>query len=433
MSRRGRMTIAVLAGLGLGLGVGAHMWSQSSSSMARADAIPLVVSAPGIGTAADVKPTEAVAAVPTRASDLVPPEALDLKAAKIVDGRYVVDLADGRRVTLTLIPEVQKRAEQVLQKYDVPVGALVAVEPHTGRVLALADYSAEKPGRHLALEATQPAASVFKIVTTTALLEGENVSPDQKVCYHGGMHGITKEHIVDNPRYDTACVTLTKALGKSTNPVFAKLADRLLDRAKLTSWAERFGFNARIPFVLDVQTSRADFPEDRVKFAASAAGFNHTQLSPLHAALFVAALGNDGRMLEPQIVDRIERGGVTIYQAKPRELRQVASAATARAVTQMMVSTTREGTASKYFRKAEPPLQGIAIAGKTGSLSSRDDGVRHFNTWFVGMAPADDPQIAVAALVVNAGAWRIKGTHLGKAALESFFKASRAAPATVER
>lgn len=413
------MTIAVLAGIGLGLGAGAHVWTQGLD-LARADAIPLVASSP-LAKPAAIKPEDPVA-VATRAADLVPPEALDLKAAKVVDGRYVIDLADGRRVTLTLIPALQQRAEQVLQKYDVPIGALVAVEPATGRVLALADHSAEKPGRRFALEATQPAASVFKIVTTAALVEGEGVSPDQKTCYHGGLHGITKQHITDNPKADTACITLAQALGKSTNPVFAKLADRLLDRAELTAWAERFGFNARIPFVMDVQPSRADLPEDRVKYAASAAGFHHTKLSPLHAALFMGALGNDGRMLEPQLVDRIERGGVTIYEAKPRELRQIVSPETARTVTRMMVTTTTEGTAAKYFKKAEPPLQGVAIAGKTGSLSSKDGGIGHFNTWFVALAPAEAPQIAVAALVSNAGAWRIKGTHLGRAALEAYFK-----------
>ena len=429
MSRRGRMALAVVAGLGLGLGVCAQMWSDAGNGIARADAIPLAITPTGAAATAPQRPVEAVAAAPTRESDVVPPEALDLSRAKVVDGRYVIDLADGRRVTLTLLPALQQRAEQVMSKYQVPVGALVAVDPRTGAVLALADHSVETPGRHLALEATQPAASVFKVITSTALVEGKGVSPNEKVCYHGGMHGIGKEHIVDNPRYDTACVTLTRALGKSINPVFAKLADRKLERAELQGWAERFGFGAKIPFALPVQPSRAELPTERVKYAASAAGFYGTKLSPLHAALFVAALGNEGRMMEPHLVDRVERGGVTIFQAHPQELRRIATAETAHAVARMMVATTTEGTAAKYFRKADPALDGIAIGGKTGSLSSTDGGVRHHNSWFVGLAPVDAPEIAVAALVVNSGAWRIKGTHLGRAALESFFKAKKSAPA----
>lgn len=427
MSRKSRMALAVVAGLGLGLGVCAQIWAETGHGVARADGVPLAISpSTPMSTVEPVEAPKPVAAAPTRESDVVPPEALDVSRAKIVDGRYVIDLADGRRVTLTLLPALQQRAEQVLQKYDVPVGALVAVDPRTGAVLALADHSAEKPGRHLALEATQPAASVFKVVTAAALVEGEGIAPDHKVCYHGGRSGISKEHVVDNPRYDTACVTLTRALGKSTNPVFAKLADRHLEHAELQLWAERFGFGMKIPFALPVEPSRAELPTDRVKYAASAAGFYGTKLSPLHGALFMAALGNEGRMMEPRIVDRVERGGVVIYEARPQELRRVVSPETARTVSKMMVATTTEGTAAKYFRKADPSLDGVAIGGKTGSLSSTDGGVRHHNSWFVALAPAEKPEIAIAAVVVNSGAWRIKGTHLGRAALETFFKARKA-------
>jgi peptidoglycan glycosyltransferase len=164
-----------------------------------------------------------------------------------------------------------------------------------------------------------------------------------------------------------------------------------------------------------------------VKYAASAAGFHHSMLSPLHGALIMAALGNEGRMMEPYLVDKVEKGGVTIFKAQPRELRRVVAPETATALLDMMALTTKEGTAAKYFRKRDPSLAGISIAGKTGSLSSTDAGVRHHNSWFVAAAPAGAPEIGLAALVVNSGAWHIKGTHLGKAGLEAYFGARKKA------
>ena len=428
LARKVRMTLAAVSGLVLGVALVAAWWNEDAGSPRRDGAVAMAM--PAAEQRAERKPVEPAVQAPLRESDVVSPAALDLSKATVEGGRYVLDLPDGKHVTLTLVPELQDRARAVLEKYEVPFGALVAVDPDTGAVLALADFSAEKPSQKgFALKANQPAASVFKIITTAALVEGEGVSPEKTVCYHGGLSGFGAEHLRDDPRRDTRCRTLTQALGHSANVVFGKLADKLLDRGKLTRWAERFGFNAQIPFTFPLQPSHIELPQDRVGFATSAAGFHHTQLSPLHAALVVAAVGNEGRMMEPYLVDKVEQGGVTIYAAKPRELRRVVAKETAAALAHMMEATVKEGTAAKYFRTRDKALEGIRIGGKTGSLSSTDDGVRHHNSWFVALAPVDHPQIALAALVLNSGAWRIKGTHLGRAGLESFFKARGAAEA----
>lgn len=433
LARKVRMTLAAVSGLFLGVALVAAWWNDEPGSLRRDGAVAMAMPAPE--QRAERKAAEPAVREPLRESDVVSPAALDLTKAKLVGGRYVLDLPDGKHVTLAIVPELQERALAVMKKYVVPFGALVAVDPDTGAVLALADYSTEKPSQKgFALQANQPAASVFKIITTAALVEGEGVSPEKTVCYHGGLSGFGSEHLRDDPRRDTRCSTLTQALGRSANVVFGKLADKLLDRGKLTRWAERFGFNSKIPFMFPLQPSRIDLPGDRVGFATSAAGFHHAQLSPLHAALLVGAIGNEGAMMEPYLVDKVELGGVTIYTAKPRELRRVVAKETADAIAHMMEATVKEGTAAKYFRTREKALEGMRIGGKTGSLSSNDEGVQHHNSWFVALAPVDHPEIALAALVLNNGAWRIKGTHLGRAGLEAFFKArgEAAAKATPE-
>lgn len=152
-----------------------------------------------------------------------------------------------------------------------------------------------------------------------------------------------------------------------------------------------------------------------------AAGFWHSQLSPLHGALVAATIANDGQMPYAALVDRIEsRSGDTLYQHQPRTFRQVLPRQTARLTGQMMTRTVTKGTAKKAFwdAKGRPFLPGIEVAGKTGTLS-RYNPHRTYN-WWVGYAPVDNPEIAVAALVVNEPKWRIKASYVAKEALRNY-------------
>ena len=123
----------------------------------------------------------------------------------------------------------------------------------------------------------------------------------------------------------------------------------------------------------------------------------------------------------PHLVERIEREGIEIYSAETKNIGKAISESTARELTKMMTKTTAKGTGAKYFNKRHKILKGIDVAGKTGSLSSTIGGKRRHNSWFVAYAPADDPEIALAALVVNDPKWRIKGTYLGREVLEAYF------------
>lgn len=297
----------------------------------------------------------------------------------------------------------------------------MAIEPKTGRVLAYVGYEAAKgdsPG--VVTDTGPPAASVFKIITASALLDA-GVSSSTSVCYGGGMRNLVQADLIDDPKRDRWCATLADALGYSINAIFAKLADRHISGDRMARYVSAFGFGQRLPFDLPNDPSPADVPESRLERARMAAGFWHSQLSPLHGALLASTIANDGKMPYAAIVDRIEtRGGEALYTHTPRTFRQVLPRHTARAAGEMMTKTVTHGTSKKAFwdPRGRPFLPGVEVAGKTGTLS-RYEPHRTYN-WWVGYAPVDDPQIAVAALVVNEPKWRIKASYVAREALRSY-------------
>ena len=182
---------------------------------------------------------------------------------KVVNNQHVQELPENHAVTFTVNPRVQARAEKILADNDVPYGAVVALDPKTGKIIAFADYQSEL-GLHtgFALEATQPAASVFKVISTAALMEQAGVSPKKTVCYHGGKRGISKRELVPNAKRDSICRNLGDALAHSSNVVFARLADKHLSPESLTAAGNRFGFNSPIPFLWTCLLYTSPSPRD---------------------------------------------------------------------------------------------------------------------------------------------------------------------------
>ncbi len=340
-----------------------------------------------------------------------------------VDGSLVSDLEGGSTAILTLDPSLQAAVSSVFERYEVPYGALVAIEPSTGRVLAYVSHSSADPrgAGDVARTAMAPAASVFKVITGAALLE-RGVGPDTRVCYHGGGSRLVRANLEDNPRLDTACATLTEAMGGSINAVFAKLADRHLEPAILSRYASAFGFGQSLPFDVSVDPSSIDVPtSDRLEFARTSAGFWHSTLSPLHGALIAATIANDGRMPRASMVSEVlDAEGHVVYSHRPTTFREVVGRLTARSLNRMMRRTVSHGTARRTFfdEQGRPFLPGIAVAGKTGSLS--EERPYRGYTWWVGFAPADAPRIAVAALVINRPEWRIKASFVAREALRHY-------------
>jgi len=343
-------------------------------------------------------------------------------AAMALDGTvFRQSLEDGRSAVFTVNPELQRFASSLLEDNDVPAGAIVVLNARTGRVLALAQHQRGVDRPTVAFDPSPPAASLFKIVTTAALLERSPVSIDTIQCYHGGSQRLEQHNLVDSARDDTACASVTQALGHSINAVFAKLADRHLEPGALLKYASRFGFNRAIPFDLAVPESQAEIPYDRLERARTAAGFWHTHLSPLHAAMMVQSIAHDGAMLRPYVVDRVlDPDGAIIYEGKPELAARPISAQTARLLRTAMRETVTSGTARKAFHK--PGLASLAkvrVAGKTGTLTGQQP-YRAYS-WFAGFAPFDAPEVAIAVLIVNEPLWRIKSSETGALVLDKYF------------
>ena len=332
------------------------------------------------------------------------PQGLALwKKAKLEGGTYFARTDEGHQERLSIEPHLQGSLDKLLRMYK-PVGAaVVALDPKTGKVLALSEF-----GEGAATKPIYPAASVFKIITGAALLE-KGVSPNDETCYHGGVHGIVGKLLQDKPTLDRRCLSLSKALAKSANVVFAKMAVKHLDGDDLRKAAEKFLFNKPI-FDTPLEQSSANIPDSGLDFAKSAAGFGQVKLSPLHAALIAAAVGNGGVAMEPSLIE----------DADPTGSVRLLNPETAAALRDMMKLTVSQGTATASFRERHRNALGdIEVAGKTGSLSTHKGPFKDYS-WFVGFAPADDPKIAVATVVVNGLKWRIHAPYIAREALKAY-------------
>ena len=344
---------------------------------------------------------------------------LDPSRAEERSGRLVVRLPQGHRAVLSLDPTLQTRLAAEMRRYRVPAAAFVLMEVRSGRVLAHVSRADGVHGRgDVARDPSPPAASVFKVVTSAALLEA-GVPADRRVCFGGGARRLTEADLRDDPGRDRWCATLPSALGRSLNAVFAKLADRHLDRPTLRRYVSAFAFGQRLPYDLAVPPSPAEIPRDRLERARTAAGFWHVHLSPVHGALLAATVANRGAMPWASVVDHVQDArGRVVLRRRSGTFRQVIMARTARRLARMMEHTVVSGTARHWFHdpRGVPFLPGLRVAGKTGSLTGSSP-YRAYN-WFVGLAPARRPRYAFAALVVNGPRWRIKAAHLARRALQ---------------
>lgn len=349
-------------------------------------------------------------------------------------GGYVDVRADGSRAELTLEPGLQGRVEKLLRAHPAPYAAAVVLSVEDGRVLAMAGRSSKEPDKSVAdlvMKPWAPAASIFKLVTATALVE-RGVSPDTRVCYHDGVHSVEESNLRANPRLDRTCNSFAFALAKSQNAIIARLAHDHLDAHALERAARALGFGASLPFALPMEPSSAKVPDGGLPFARTAAGFWNTTLSPIHAAYLAATLARGGVTPPMHLIDRVvdREGNATRPAAAPE--RRVVEEAAARAVGRMMVGTTEFGTARLGFRDKRtnrPLLPGIAVAGKTGSLDRKDPYLAY--SWFVGFAPADHPQVAFAVLLGRADEADIRAAEVARALLATWMTSGDHAPAFV--
>ncbi len=358
----------------------------------------------------------------TTVREVTPPPLYQIDLAKI-DVRGDVATApahEGRTAELTVVPKYQRAANRLLRDGAVAEGAIVMTDVKTGRVLVWANYSEEAPLRDIAREAFAPTASVFKIVTGSALVEN-GLGPGTRECYRGGKSRIEDNDLVRDPDRDKWCASLAEAMGRSLNVVFARLAMDNLEKEELDSAATRFGWGREIPFDVPIEKSRLELPDEPNELARTAAGFWHSTMSPFQGANLATTIANKGEMIQLSIVDKVRDDAGDIYRGSSERhvLGRSVEEKTARAVTAMMESTVEGGTSFQTFhdRSGRPYLPDTKVAGKTGTL----EGKGYLFTWWVGFAPSDAPEVALSVLVANRGDWRVKGTQVASDMLRVYF------------
>jgi cell division protein FtsI/penicillin-binding protein 2 len=330
---------------------------------------------------------------------ILAPPMLALDRMERVGDHYEAPLGPGR-AKLTLDPDLQAYAEKLLEEARAPRGAIVAMTPD-GKILALAGRkTAQAKGGsngtfdwQLATDAWGPAASIFKLVTASALVGG-GVDPDDKVCYHGGLHAPTESTLRDSKR-DSSCNTLAWGVAHSNNAILAKLAFQHLEPAALAQYAHDLFGDIPPSLAVPATFGELSLPEGKgLELAQAAAGFTGAKLSVLGGALLAATFANGGERPSPRLIDDTK---------PPAPPRRVIAQTIANAVAKMMVGTCRFGSAARSFGDRD-----LAVAGKTGTLTTTDPFYME-HSWFVGYAPADHPQIVVAVLLGNAENWRLRG------------------------
>jgi penicillin-binding protein A len=351
-------------------------------------------------------------------------EGLDLLRLDLRPQRVMAPLKDGQTAELTLDPALQRVARAQMQKYRMPESGVVVMDVKTGKLLAYASYVKEGEAFDVNVRAEAPAASVFKVITGAALVEKGGLNSESEQCYHGGKSRILPDELVDDPRRDKWCATVAIAMGRSLNVVFGRLAQKHLTPEDVAQMGGAFGFGAPVPFVVQNEAPKIEIPQEPVEFARASAGFWHTSMSPLLGASIAQTVANGGVTLEPRIVAAVSKGGEQLWkeEREPRVLRRAIKAETASQVSRMMRETVANGSAFKSFHDAQgrPYIPGVAVAGKTGTLT--DYKKNRYYTWFVGFAPAEAPEVAISALVVNTPEWQIKAPQLAREVLRAYFE-----------
>lgn len=347
----------------------------------------------------------------------------------------VVDLMDNRppkggSVVTTINPGAQQAAYDGLKG---KIGAVVALKPSTGAILAMASSPSYNPNRlathefdtvgsyktkllkdkpspldNIGIETIVPPGSTFKIVTTAAALSSGKYTPNSLVPGASSMKLPLSSHILHNEN-NFACgpskVTLTVALEKSCNVAFGTVGEKIGVK-RLNAQAEKFGFGQSYFDQLDDPLTRqavSQFPStaDAPGTVLAAIGQGSVAATPLQMAMVVAGVANNGVVMKPYLVSHVESANLDVLDpATPEALpnQPAISPNVASQITDMMVKVVDVGTGTPA------KIPGVEVAGKTGTAQS--EASRPPYAWFVAFAPARDPQVAVAVLIQDAGVAR---------------------------
>lgn len=332
-------------------------------------------------------------------------------------------------VHFTLEQELQEKIEDLYQRYSPDYASFVALDPETGKILAMVDYSARGHQGNLALKASYPAASVFKVVTSAAALDEGKIRPHALFPVNGRYGTLYKQNLRDYVNRWTRFISIEEAFAKSVNTVFGKIAMSRVGPSALQKYADGFGFNHRIPFDLPLEMGSAVVPNDDYGLAESGSGFTQRQtLNPVQGAMIAAGIINGGKIVAPRVVDfATTPDGDRVYEAeaKGETLFQPVDGDTAKSLALIMEHTITRGTARREYRdyNHHPVLSKLFIGAKTGSLSGTAPAGKY--DWFVGFAQSSSnprKRIAFASMIVNGKYWRVKASHIAREAIITHFR-----------
>ncbi|HEX2484004.1 MAG TPA: penicillin-binding transpeptidase domain-containing protein [Myxococcota bacterium] len=323
------------------------------------------------------------------------------------------DLVSPLRVQYTLDASLSRAVFDLLDEGHVDLGHVIVLDPATSDVLAYASTDVER----FPPTETYPAASLIKVVTAAAALDRTPGAAQRACRYDGSPYRLTRGR-VDPPRRGTE-VSLRKALATSNNQCFAQLAVHELGAARMLDVIRRFGL-LEAPAPAHAAGRASDPGRDAYELGRLGCGLAGCRITPLHAARLAGTIA-DGWLRQPRWVARVVDGsGRDLALPESEPPRRVLTSSLAAQVRDMMVETTVRGTARRAFHpKGRPLIPGVAVAGKTGSLSGKDPDGRY--EWFIGAAPAERPRIAVAVVVVQGKLWHSTASQLSAQVLRLLF------------
>ncbi|WII72501.1 penicillin-binding transpeptidase domain-containing protein [Bdellovibrio sp. 22V] len=337
---------------------------------------------------------------------------------------------DGEQLSLTLNytidQSLQKEADRLLKSYKPDYGAIFMIDATTGEVLAMSSFQRDNPqAANLNLQATFPAASVFKVVTATAAVDKAGVTPEHKIRYNGGAYTLYKKNVLsDKVTRWTNVITLKDAFARSINTAFGRLSIENLHPEDLNEYANRFMFNQEIPADFPVDMGVAYIPPGKgFELAEVASGYNKTnRMSPVQGAMIAASVANDGQVVVPYLVSSMMNDkGEKVYEGGTLTNGTIMTKESAAKVRELMERTVTAGTSRRSFRPIirDRKFREIEMGGKTGHLTG--DNPRGRVDWFVGYALDEERKIAVAAITVNKKFWTVKSAHLGQSMFRKYF------------
>ncbi|MFT4234911.1 MAG: penicillin-binding transpeptidase domain-containing protein [Microbacterium sp.] len=331
----------------------------------------------------------------------------------------------GSNVELTLDPAVQQAAYDALTSRGY-TGAVVALEPSTGRILGMvstptydnstltsldpdavgAAYDAlnddpTKPLLNRAISDVYPPGSTFKLVVASAALASGDYTMDSTLPNETSYTLPGTTTAVSNASGGTCGglsadeVSIHDAIRYSCNVPMAELAVELGDEA-IKEEAEKYGFNETFTTPLDVVAS--SYPAGLSDDAVGLTGFGQGEVTatPLQMAMVAAGIANDGVVMQPQMIESVIGTDLSVQESFAAEtLDEALDPDLAEVLTEAMQASVQDGAATNAT------IEGVDVAGKTGTAETAGDGP--YDLWFTGFAPADDPQIAVAVVILDGG------------------------------